>query len=57
MKETVGGAVRYEAEIIRNGKAFDILVSTKGKYLGIEGEEEAGQDDDEETDEDDDSEK
>ncbi|MHC4626422.1 MAG: hypothetical protein ACYTDV_05525 [Planctomycetota bacterium] len=56
VKEAVDGVIRYEAEIIRNGKEVDILVSTKGKYLGIEGEGEAADDDDEQTDEDDDSE-
>jgi len=55
VKETVNGIPRYEAEVIRNGKEIDILVSIEGKYLGIEGEEEASEDDDEEKDEDDNS--
>jgi len=45
-KDTVEGTVRYEAEVIRDGKEFDILVSLKGKYLGTEGEEEAEDDED-----------
>ena len=40
-KDIVDGTVRYEAEVVRDGKEFDILVSTKGKYLGTEQEEEA----------------
>ena len=55
VKETVDGVTRYEAEVIRNGKETDILVSTNGKYLGIEGEDEAEDDDDEAKDEDDES--
>jgi len=39
-KDTVNGTVRYEAEVVRDGKVFDVLVSTKGKYLGTEKEEE-----------------
>ena len=50
VKETVNGTARYEAEIIRDGKEVDILVSAKGKYLGIEGEEEDGDHDNEEHD-------
>jgi len=35
----------YEAEVVRDGKASDILISAKGKYLGTEkGEADAGQD-------------
>jgi uncharacterized membrane protein YkoI len=40
-KDVVEGTVRYEAEVVRDGKEFDILVSAEGKYLGTEGEEEA----------------
>lgn len=57
VKETVNGTARYEAEVVRDGKEIDILVSTRGKYLGIEGEEETEENDDEEKDEDDESEK
>jgi len=39
-KDTVNGTVRYEAEVVRDGKVFDVLVSTRGKYLGTEKEEE-----------------
>jgi uncharacterized membrane protein YkoI len=51
-KDTVEGTVVYEAEVVRDGKEFDILVSAAGKYLGTEKEQEA--DDDEGDDEDDD---
>jgi len=54
-KDMVNGTVRYEAEVIRDGKVFDVLVSTKGKYLGTEKEEEdtnrKNEDDDEDNDE------
>lgn len=54
-KDTVNGTVRYEAEVVRDGKVFDVLVSTKGKYLGTEKEEEdtdrKNEDDDEDNDE------
>ena len=39
-KDMVNGTVRYEAEVVRDGKVFDVLVSTKGKYLGTEKKEE-----------------
>jgi len=51
-KDTVEGTVRYEIEVVRDGKEFDILVSTKGKYLGTEGEEEAEDQENENGDED-----
>ena len=47
--ETVNGTARYEAEVIRDGKEIDILVSIRGKYLGIEGEEETEEDEDDES--------
>jgi len=54
-KDTVNGTVRYEAEVVRDGKVFDVLVSTKGKYLGTEKEEEdtdrKNEDDEEDNDE------
>ncbi len=54
-KDTVNGTVRYEAEVVRDGKVFDLLVSTKGKYLGTEKEEEdtdrKNEDEDEDNDE------
>jgi uncharacterized membrane protein YkoI len=44
-KKSVDGKIVYEAEVVLNGKEFDILVSAKGKYLGTEkGEADAGQD-------------
>jgi len=51
-KDIVEGNIRYEAEIIREGKEFDILVSANGKYLGTEKEEEAEGDRDQNNDED-----
>jgi hypothetical protein len=55
-KGTADGALVYEAEVVLNGKQFDILVSAKGKYLGTEKQEEAddqqGKEDDEDNDED-----
>jgi len=39
-KEIVGATVRYEAEVVRDGKEFDIRVSAAGEYLGTEQEEE-----------------
>ena len=51
-KDTVEGTIRYEVEVVRNGKEFDILVSVKGKYLGTEGEEEAEDQENEDGDED-----
>jgi len=54
-KDTVNGTVRYEAEVVRDGKVFDVLVSTKGKYLGTEKKEEdtdrKNEDDEEDNDE------
>jgi len=38
-KTMAAGTIVYEAEIILNDKAFDILVSSEGKFLGIEEEE------------------
>jgi uncharacterized membrane protein YkoI len=44
-KKSVDGRIVYEAEVLLNGKKFDILISAKGKYLGTEKEEaDAGQD-------------
>lgn len=44
-KKSVDGKIVYEAEVVRDGKASDILISAKGKYLGTEkGEADAGQD-------------
>ncbi len=51
-KDTVEGTARYEAEVVRDGKEFDIIVSLKGKYLGTEGEEEAEDHEDDDEDED-----
>jgi len=45
-KDIVDGIVRYEVEVVRGGKVVDILISTEGKYLGIEDEEEAEEDQD-----------
>jgi uncharacterized membrane protein YkoI len=39
-KEIVAGSVVYEAEIVREGKEFDIRVSAAGEYLGTEQAEE-----------------
>jgi hypothetical protein len=38
-KKSVDGKIVYEAEFVRDGKASDILISAKGKYLGTEKEE------------------
>jgi hypothetical protein len=38
-KKSVDGKIVYEAEVVRDGKASDILISAKGKYLGTEKEE------------------
>jgi uncharacterized membrane protein YkoI len=38
-KKSVDGKIVYEAEVVLNGKASDILISAKGKYLGTEKEE------------------
>ena len=54
--ETVKGTLVYEAEVVLNGREFDILVSAEGKYLGTETDKDAkayqddddGEDDDEE---------
>lgn len=35
-RNTAAGTIVYKAEIVRNGKEFDILVSSVGKFLGIE---------------------
>jgi len=53
-KDTVNGTPRYEAEVVRNGNVIDIIVSTSGKYLGIEGEEKEETKDDQDKDEDED---
>ena len=45
-KKTVEGNLVYEAEVVLNGKEFDILVSAKGKYLGTEKEDEGDADQD-----------
>jgi uncharacterized membrane protein YkoI len=57
-KNTVEGKPVYEAEIVRNGKEFDIIVSAKGKYLGTEKEQdtETREDEDQNEDEDEDTE-
>jgi len=55
-KDTVDGTARYEAEVVRDGKEFDIIVSIKGKYLGTEGEKEAEDDENEDGDADEDAE-
>jgi len=59
--ETVKGTLVYEAEVVLNGKEFDILVSAEGKYLGTETDEDAkayqdndDEDEDDADDEDDD---
>jgi len=38
-KKSVDGKIVYEAEVVRDGKASDILISAKGKHLGTEKEE------------------
>jgi hypothetical protein len=38
-KNVAAGTTVYEVEIVRNAKAFDILVSSEGKFLGMEEEE------------------
>jgi len=38
-KTMAKGTVAYEAEVVQDGKEFDILVSAAGKYLGTEEEE------------------
>jgi len=48
-KKSVDGKIVYEAEVVRDGKASDILISAKGKYLGTE-KEEADADQDKEDD-------
>ena len=53
-KDIVDGTARYEAEVVRDGREYDILVSLKGKYLGTEAEEDT--EDDENGDEDEDEE-
>ncbi len=55
-KDTADGTARYEAEVVRDGREFDILVSLKGKYLGTEGEQEAEGQENDDGDEDDDTE-
>jgi len=42
--DSVDGTDRYEAEIISDGKIFDVIISTKGEYLGIEDEKEIEED-------------
>ncbi len=54
-KDTVNGTVRYEAEVVLNGREFDILFSATGKYLGTENGEDALGDQDKKDDEDEDS--
>ena len=39
-KEIVDGVLVYEAEVVRDGKEWDIRVSASGKYLGTETDEE-----------------
>jgi len=38
-KKSVDGKIVYEAEVVRDGKASDILISAKGKHLGTKKEE------------------
>jgi len=45
-KKTVEGALVYEVEVVRDGKESDILISAKGKYLGIKKENENDTDQD-----------
>lgn len=45
-KEIVAGTVVYEAEVMRDGREFDILVSAAGEFLGIEQEEADAPDED-----------
>ena len=52
--KTVKGTLVYEAEVVLNGREFDILVSATGKYLGTEKEQEAKGDQDNKDDEDND---
>ena len=53
-KGMVDGALVYEAEVVLNGKEFDILVSDAGKYLGTEEDEDAEGPQEEEDDKDED---
>ncbi len=56
-KETDKGTILYEAEVVSNGREFDIFVSASGEYLGIEEEQEpkgCQKKDDDEDDEDND---
>jgi len=45
-KTMAKGTDVYEAEVVRDGKEFDILVSAAGKYLGTEEETDDHQDED-----------
>ena len=38
-KTMAKGTLVYEAEVVQDGKEFDILVSAAGKYLGTEEEQ------------------
>jgi len=55
-KETKKEGLVYEAEVLKDGKEFDILVSATGKFLGKEAEEETKHHHEKECDEDDDDE-
>ena len=46
-RENEHGQVVYEAEVVRNGKEFDIVVSPTGEFLGTETEEDEDDDDNE----------
>jgi uncharacterized membrane protein YkoI len=53
-KEIKKEGLVYEAEVLKDGKEFDILVSATGKFLGKEAEEETKHHHEKECDEDDD---
>jgi uncharacterized membrane protein YkoI len=55
-KEVKGGEVFYEAEVLRDGKESDVLVSASGEFLGAEAEEDGDDDGDKDGNDDEDGE-
>jgi len=55
-KQSKKGVLVYEAEVLKDGKEFDILISATGKFLGKEAEEATKHHHEKECDEDDDDE-
>ena len=53
-KDIKKGNLVYEAEVIKNGKEIDILVSDTGKYLGTDENEDENADDEDEDEDDED---